>query len=126
MAEKQERTQTTKTTRDLMVTLTDDEKREYGRKLADLEHDREAVETEKKAAADGFKERLSAIQVGIGRLVSTIRDGVERREVECEWVFYWDSLTKELSRADTGEVIERAVIGPDERQIGLNGIDNNP
>ena len=35
MAEKQERTQTTKTTRDLMVTLTDDEKREYGRKLAD-------------------------------------------------------------------------------------------
>ena len=120
--EKQERTQTTKTTRDLMVTLTDDEKREYGRKLADLEHDREAVETEKKAAADGFKGTALG---NPSRNRVTIRDGVERREVECEWIYHWEILSKELSRADTGEVIERTVIGPDERKIGFDGIDNN-
>ena len=125
MAKEQERTQTTKATRYLMVTLTDDENREYWRKLAALEHDKGAVETEKKAAVDGFKERLSAIEARIGWLVSAIRDGVERRELECEWVYYWDSFTKELTRTDTGEVIERDVIGPDERQIGLDGIDNN-
>ena len=120
-----ERTQTTNATRHLMVSLSDDEKREYGRRLADPDHDKDTVEAEKKSAMDGFRERLSAIDVGIGRLVTAIRDGMERREVECQWVYFWDSCTKQLTRMDTDDVIESAVIDPDERQIGLDGIDGN-
>ena len=119
------KTQTIKVARNLPVVLNDNEKREYGRKLADLEHNKEQIELEKKAASDTFKEQLSAVDAGIRRFVTSIRDGIERREVECEWVYFWESLTKQLVRCDTDEVIERDMIGQDERQIGLDGIDTN-
>lgn len=118
-------TKTVITSRDLPCVLTDDEKRDYGRKLADLEHNKEQVEKDKKASSDLFKDQLSAVDAGIRRLVTFIRDGIERRAVECEWVYYWQSLSKELVRKDTNEVIEREVIGHDERQYGLDGIDKN-
>jgi hypothetical protein len=121
----EKKTQTVKTSRNLPCVLTDAEKLDYGRKLADAENELDTIDTEKKNAVDGYKEKTSAVQVAVRRLVSAIRDGMERREVECEWVYYWDSFTKELVRSDTGESIERAVIGPDERQIGLDGIDKN-
>lgn len=123
---KQEREQlTTKTVRNLMCELTNDEKREYGRKLADLEHDKDIVEADKKASADSFKEKLSAIDAGISRLVGPIRDGVERRDVECEWVYHWETFAKDLVRCDTGEVVITEAITPRERQLGFDGIDNN-
>ena len=123
MSEKKE--MTTKISRNLMVELSEDEKKKYGRNLANLLYDKGQIEAEKKAAMDGFKEKLSSLEVDAGKLASAIRDGAEHRDVECEWVFHWDSLTKTLTRTDTGEIIETDMIGPDDRQIGLDGIDNN-
>ena len=120
-----EPTTTTKTTWYLPCVLDDDEKRDYGRRLADLEHNKVTVETEKKAANDRFKERLSAIDVGIGQHVSAICDGFERRDVDCEWQYHWESFAKDLVRLDTGEVIEREAIGTEERQIGLADGESN-
>ncbi len=122
---KHEQAKSVKTSRHLACILSDEEKLQYGRKLADLEDSSEQCEIEKKNAVDGFKEKQSAIDVGIRRFVAAIRDGMERREVDCEWIYHWDSFSKELSRCDTGEVIEREIIGPEERQIGLDGIDSN-
>ncbi len=116
---------TTKTTRDFACTLTELEKLEYGKKLADLGYSKEQIEADKKAATEGFKQQLAAVESGSKRLISAIRDGMERREVDCEWIYRWESLTKELVRCDTGEIVEREVIGVDERQIGLDGIDAN-
>lgn len=122
---KKPKVQTVQTTRDLPCILNDDEIRLYGRKLADLEHHREQVALKKKAAVGGFKVELDAIDAGIRDLVTAIRDGMDRREVPCEWVYHWESFAKELMRTDTGGIIERDMIGDDERQIGLDGIDNN-
>lgn len=116
---------TTTTTRNLPCVLTDSEKLIYGRRLADAESELDSIEAEKKNAVDGFKERASAVGVAVRRYVGFIRDGIERREVDCEWIYHWTSFTKQLVRTDTGEIIETEVIGVDERQIGLDGIDNN-
>jgi len=97
---------TTKTSRNLPCVLTDIEKLEYGRRLADSENELETIEAEKKSAVDGFTERTSAVAVEIRRLVSCIRDGIERREVECEWIYHWETFTKQLVRQDTGEIIQ--------------------
>lgn len=122
--EKQKKSLTTKTVRNLTCQLTDAEKLAYGRTLADLEHDAETLEGEKKAMVDSFKERVSAVDVSIRKYATAIRDGIERRDVECEWIYHWPTFTKELVRGDTGEIVESAVISSDERQLGLDGIDN--
>jgi hypothetical protein len=125
LAKKEERKQTVKTMRTLPCALTDTEKIRYGRQLADYENDSEQIELDRKAAADGFKERLSAVDGSIRRLAVVIRDGIERRDVECEWIYHWESFTKQLIRCDTNEVIESEVIGHDERQLGLDSTDSN-
>ncbi len=110
----------TNTSRNLFCVLTDSERLDRGRKLAELEENYDTCTVEKKAAVDSFKDRESAIEAGIKQLVPIIRDGMERRSVECEWRYHWSELTKELMRLDTGEIIETEIISAEERQIGLD------
>lgn len=111
--------------RNLPCVLSDPERLDYGRKLADLNYALDDIERERKAAADTFKDQISTTDAAIRKFTTAIRDGIERRMVDCEWVYHWDSFTKQLVRGDTFEVIESAVIEPDERQMELNGSDDH-
>lgn len=115
--------QSKETKRDLPCILTDSEKLEYGRRLADAENEDETITAELEKAKSEFKARTNAVSVAIRRYVSAIRDGIERREVDCDWIYHWDTLAKELIRRDTGEVITTEPIGMDERQMGLDVVD---
>lgn len=84
-----------------------------------MEYAKDEIEREKKSTMDTFKDQLSATDAGIHRMATAIRDGFERRDVDCEWLYHWDSFTKELVRHDTDEVIETKVIEADERQLGF-------
>ena len=124
------KTTTAKTTRNLMVNLTAEERHDYGQRLAELEHAKGQVEhakgqveVEKKAAVDGFKNRLSVIAADIGNLVSAIRTGMENRTVDCEWIYTWDAHKKRLVRLDTGELVSEEPIQPGEQQLHL--VDRN-
>jgi hypothetical protein len=123
MKDKKTRTLSKETKRDLPCVLSDSEKLEFGRRLADAESELDQIEAELNQAKAGFKERTSAVEVGIRRYVSCIRDGIERREVACDWIYHWETLAKELIRRDTGEVITTEPIGMDERQMGLDGVE---
>lgn len=106
--------------RSLPVQLTDSEKRDYGRKLADLEFGKRQIEYEKKVAMEWFKDQLTATELAIDDTSNVLRAGSENRDVVCRWSYDWMSMMKRLMREDTGEIVETAIIQPEERQMDLS------
>ena len=104
----------------LAVSLTDEEVLEKARSLAHLQQELEAVEQEKKAEAQKFKDRIENIEGTIASRAKEIRDGVEFRNVECELRFDWDTNTARTVRLDTMEVINERAITAAERQMGFD------
>lgn len=103
-------------TRKLPCHLTEEDLLDRGKQLANSEHDYTVVEIQKKAAADEFKRSLDAINSRIQELSTAIRDKIELRDVECTICSNFQTMQKEVVRADTGETVETYEMSESERQ----------
>lgn len=96
-----------RTTRKLMCKLTEQEIDERGRKAADLDQEKRALDAERKATAATFREQIKHLDAQIADLTEQATTGQELREVECE---EREALVNggglEVVRLDTGEVID--------------------
>ncbi len=105
--------------RKLPCQLTPEEKQERGKSLADLEYAKVEIERNKKIEMERFKDELTSTDLGIDKLVSVIRSGMEDREVDCEWKPDWTTMVKSLIRLDTNEPVQTMPISENERQTAL-------
>lgn len=103
----------------LPCTLTEDELRQNGLTLARLIAKHEEVESEKKLANNGFKERIDEINSSLRKISRIVADGREWRLVEVYEALNREELKVETIRTDTGEIVSRRDPTPDERQQTL-------
>ena len=58
------------------------------------------------------------MECAIHDYLAEIKEGMEKRPVECEYHFNFDENSKSLVRKDTGEIVQDGIaITPEERQI---------
>jgi len=103
--------------RDLLVPLNDEEKALRAKQLAAMMKKIEAKKEEIHSIKIGMKTDLAALEEERDKLVNAVHTGAEYREIGCTWIAH--GAVWEISRDDTGEVIDSAVIGEDERQEPL-------
>ncbi len=104
---------------ELPVQLTRDEKARKSEQLVRALDDQDALELGKKAAADDFKQRLTAKNAEVRRLTREVSTGVEYREVACEEVMAFERSQVDLVRTDTGEIVSSRAMRPEERQEAM-------
>lgn len=106
--------------RDLLVTLTDDERLARGATLTQLLGEQDVADEGHAAVCkmhrDAKKERLKKIRA----ISREVRSGKAEREVECAWVI--EGTTACLIRLDTSEIIENRPATDHERQERLEGV----
>jgi hypothetical protein len=105
--------------RTLPVSLTEEEIKQKGDVLATRIEERDDIEQRRKAAADGFKEELKAINGDINSLARQVRTREEQRIVKCLWERDDSRMSMILVRQDTGEIVESRAMHDDERQTAL-------
>jgi len=106
-------------TRTLPVLLTDRELLDRGEALALERFARNHCDADRKAAAAGFKEQLEVFEAEIDRLAGIVREKAEPRPVECKNVRDLDRGVIEVTRLDTGEIVESRVMTEQERQVRM-------
>lgn len=89
----------------LAVKLTDGELIDYGKQLADIEQQAEALREEKKKSAASFKVKLDDLASEIAELSKKIADGSEPRDVFCLVHLGKPAGHKTCQRSDTGETV---------------------
>lgn len=106
--------------RSLLCTLTDEERRNYGIKLATTLDDIEAVEAEKKRTVDHYKDRIAGLTAAASDISRKVSTGQEWRDVECR-IDYGvpDKLHKQVVRLDTLEVVATEVMTEADKQLRL-------
>ncbi len=108
-----------KITKSLPVKLTDTEILQYGKDLARAYAEKARVEAELDAIKDDYKGKTSEQAAQIGKLSGRVHSGIETREVECEEVKNWNSMTVVTTRLDTFETIESRPMREDEKQMEI-------
>lgn len=107
---------TKKTRNPLVCEITEEEKADYGRMLADTVKKLETQEADKKTIMKTLGAEVDETKKIIRKLTDTITTGKEVRMVECEIVYNSKDGTVIASRLDTGEVYSRREMTEDERQ----------
>lgn len=74
------------------------------------------LETGKKNAAAGFKEKIEGVEMTMARVAREIGERAEYRDVEITKTKDFERNVEEIVRQDTGEVVETRVLHPSERQ----------
>ena len=96
--------------------LTKDEQLEYGHLQASLLAEISDLDLEKKE----LTKKQAPLKTEIKRLTEALNSGKEFREVECEWVYFWEAGTKQAKRLDNGQYTGgRVQIEESERQAEL-------
>ena len=111
--------------RELPIALSEKEILARGELLAKEVQVRERVDTERKEAAAGFRERLDKHDAEIERLAEEVESGAETQDVECALYEDGDRMLMQWVRLDTGEVIEERPMSAEERQLDI-GCDQPP
>lgn len=106
-------------TRELPCRLTEDEILAKGKNLAQYINEKNKVELEKSLSNQGYKTQLEVITKFIHDTSRDMRNGTEDRRVKCQWRYDFHESVKELVRNDTMEVIDRAKLTDDDRQLVL-------
>ena len=117
-------------TRELNVSLTDDQIIEQSRVLIDKLREVETLTAAKKASADNYKTRIEEVEQKIEDVSIVVKSGKDRRQVPCRWLWQtnnfdasgaaiFHSEMKTLIREDTGEVVEVKPITFEDRQVNL-------
>lgn len=114
------------TTRQLRVNLTDKERIDLGRKLAEASQKLTSINDDKKAAMAQFAADKSAAQAKITTISQQIENGYRIESIRCEWLL--DTPTtgkKQLVRLDTKEVVETLDMVDADKQQNLPLADPN-
>mgnify|MGYP001078115457 CR=1 FL=1 len=111
-------------TRSLLVPLTHDEYLDRARKLAAIDDELVVLETERKAALDGFKNRKGEVLTRKLALNSAVRTGEEERDIDCEWQENFSQKCWQLVRLDTSEVVDTIAMTVDELQQKIPGTED--
>jgi hypothetical protein len=101
----------------LDVELTDEELLQCGSMMADAEYKYAALDREKKASAESFKERMDREQHIINDNARLIKEKIERRPVDCHVTLNEPEGQKTCVRLDTGEVVWIKPLTEDEKQL---------
>ena len=102
--------------RRLSVKLTEAEFIEKATELAETDFQIDAVESEKKAATESFKNKIGGLLARKTDLRFTVRNKSEMRDVDCKWFPDWASKSMICRRLDTQEAIDVRAMTPDELQ----------
>lgn len=105
----------------LRCQLTDDEKIQAGKELAEATNELEAIEDDKKQIVSDFKAKSTAAEARVAVLSNKLRSGYEFRSVECSVTFNTpEEGQKQTVRLDTKEVIATAPMTDEEKQTKLD------
>jgi hypothetical protein len=86
--------------------FSDDELKDFGKKLSACYFELGRTETEKKQVVSEYKAKTDAIDNEISELSTKIKDSQEDREIECQVQFHFPQLhMKTVTRLDVNEVI---------------------
>lgn len=108
-----------KTTRILTCHLKDPDILEISEKLADgLEYLR-SLEDDKSSSSSRFNSLIKVEKEKADNLVKLIKNKIENREIECQYIINWNENKKNLVRLDTNEVIESNALTYEERQTEM-------
>lgn len=99
--------------------LTDDERKEYSSKIAELVQDASDLDAQKKAVAADFKAQIEAKTLELESIARKIRDGFEMRPELCDVIYDAVNLQVKWYRADTGELVKSRKMTADEQQQKL-------
>jgi hypothetical protein len=105
----------------LLCKLTDEQRKDFGIKLATTLEEVQRVEEEKKRNADHYKDRIGGLQATADELRRKVSTGQEWRDVECTVEF--DDPTpgiKSVVRIDNGEVVETKAMTDADKQFVLD------
>jgi hypothetical protein len=109
----------TKTTRKLPVFLTDAELIQRGADLSSNMKKMKVMEDERVTENDKRKSDIKLVKEIVDKLVATIAERTEERDVQCDQIPYYASGMVEIVRCDTGEVIDKRPMTDSERQETL-------
>lgn len=115
MPEQTERTKQTEV-RTLSCKLTRNEFAERATELAKTERELVALEADRKAANDAFKNRAGGLNDRRAVLCEAVITRAEPRLVDCTWHADWVGKSMLLRRDDTGEVVHVRTMTPEEVQ----------
>ena len=104
----------TEESRSLRCDLTNIERLEKGRALAEADAECARIEEEKAQVATQYAARLKTATSRRHELAGAIRQGYEFRDVICRVQFIYPDREVVVAREDTGEVIERRGMNPTE------------
>jgi len=112
-------------TRNLMVILTEDEIKDYSKKLAEETQAVNSLENEKKSVTAEYGSKITRHKTNINDLARKITTREEMREIRCRWVYHWQDGVKVLIRTDNGKQIDKQEIKDYERQAELPVVDDD-
>jgi len=105
----------------LECVLSEHEKIDYSKILADKCVKRAGLLEEKKAVSAGFNQQIKEIDEIIEQKSLAVHNGSEIRDVMCHYAIDRDSGKAELIREDTGEIVETRALTAQELQEDLFG-----
>lgn len=108
--------------RDLEVSLTDAERLKRNEDLLEAMQARDDLKSQKSEATSQINASIKISEGRVKDLAIALRSGKEKRPVRCTERFLFETNTVEIVRADTGAVIEKRAMTPEERTPTLPGL----
>ncbi len=106
-----------KITQRLRCLLTDDEKIEAGKQLAEANNELKEIEDDKAQVVSDFKAKTTAVEAQVAILGGKLRSGYELRPVECHVLFDQPQPgQKQIIRLDTKETVSTELMTDEEKQ----------
>jgi hypothetical protein len=106
----------------LRVELTDEERIAKGQQLARLNFRLAELKEQKAASARDFANQIKALELEGGQVARDADTGTEERAIELRKAPHWKDHVFEFFRVDTGELVRREPMTPQERQMKLEGV----
>jgi hypothetical protein len=107
-------------TRVLACRLTQAEFNVRATEFAQLDEKLDALEAERKASNDGFKDQIGGVNAKRAELRKVVVRREEFREVQCTWHADWASKSMLLRRDDTNEVVQVRTMTAEEVQASFD------
>lgn len=108
-------------TEELPVALTTEELAARAEQLTAIADEIATVKDEKKQANKEADKRTGALELAAGRVRAEVRRKAADREVDCRWIYDYKGHIAELMRLDSGEIVQRRALTPDEVQTNIIG-----
>lgn len=111
---------TSKVRRNLECKLTDQELKEYSKRLADCVSRKSREEDSLKSYSTQAKAKIQSCDAEINLLSEKINTEKEYRMIDCTVEYDFKKGIKSITRNDTDEVVDQEIISEEERQEELS------